>query len=144
MGIADADTAENEVSTATHIITPIACAVPPAAASGPKLSGGNFVEIQPGTLLAQLYGTDGSDEQFFCNYGVNAEFEARLEAAGAIINARGTDGQVRGFEIPGHVFFLATLFQPQLTSVATGEPHPVMAGYLKAVAVRAASAGPSS
>ena len=95
------------------------------------------MEIKAGTLLAKIYGQERADEQFFCNYGVNPDFEAQLLASGAVINARGPAGEMRGFELPQHYFFLATLFQPQLTSAATGQPHPVITGYLRAVAERA-------
>ncbi len=34
---------------------------------------------------------------------------------------------VEAFELPGHPFYLATLFQPQVGSSALGELHPLLA-----------------
>lgn len=48
-------------------------------------------------------------------------------------------GHVRIAEIPGHPFFLATLFQPELHGDGT-RPHPVIAAFAAAAARRAAPA----
>ncbi len=37
----------------------------------------------------------------------------------------------RAVEISRHPFYLATLFQPQLTSIATGAAHPIIVAYLQ-------------
>ena len=57
----------------------------------------------------------------------------RWEEAGLRVAARGPRNEMRAFDLPGKRFFLATLFQPQLSS--TGEqPHPLVLGYLRACA----------
>jgi CTP synthase (UTP-ammonia lyase) len=48
---------------------------------------------------------------------------------------------VRAIELPRHRFFVATLFQPQLSSTAE-EPHPLILAYLEAAG--AFKAGASS
>jgi CTP synthase (UTP-ammonia lyase) len=45
-------------------------------------------------------------------------------------------GEARIVELPDHPFFLATLFVPQ-TSSAAGHPHPIVAAFARAAAVRA-------
>ena len=133
MGIEDADSAEHNVPTATHLIVPVSCAVPNRAPGAPKLSGENQVRALPGTKLAAILGTAAIEERYFCNYEVNDAFRPRLEAAGMKISALGHQGETRAIELSGHPFFVATLFQPQLTSKATGQPHPLVRAFLGAM-----------
>ena len=49
--------------------------------------------------------------------------------------ARGADGEMRAFELPDHPFFVATLFQPQLSS-SFDAPHPIVLGFLRAALAR--------
>ena len=131
MGIADADSAENDSGSRNIVIAPVLCAVPNRAQDDPKLIGAGRLGIEPGSLLHSIYGAKETDEQYFCNYEVNPEFEVRLQTAGLRIAARGPRGEARGAEIPGRRFFLATLFQPQLSS-RPDRPHPVLIAFLKA------------
>jgi CTP synthase (UTP-ammonia lyase) len=131
MGIADADTAEHNVPTASHIIVPVSCAVPNRAPGAPKLSGENQVRAVPKTKLAAILGTAAIEERFFCNYEVNDAFRPRLEAAGMKVSAVGHQGETRAIELAAHPFFVATLFQPQLTSKTTGQPHPLIRAFLE-------------
>jgi CTP synthase (UTP-ammonia lyase) len=72
-------------------------------------------------------------EEFFCNYEVNPEFEWAFVEAGFPIVARGMHGEIRAIESPAHRFFVATLFQPQLSS-KPGKPHPIIVEFLRAAA----------
>jgi CTP synthase (UTP-ammonia lyase) len=140
LGIAKADTAENRDPNATYVITPVLCAVEHRGDGDPKLVGQNKVTVLPGTRLGDVMGVGDHDEGFFCNYEVNADFVPRF-AAGLRPNALGMRGELRGVELPEHPFFIATLFQPQLTSSYTGNPHGLIVGYLRAIAaLRAAAA----
>ncbi len=132
MGIEDADSAEHHVPTATHIIVPVSCAVPNRAPGAPKLSGENQVRALPGTRLAGILGTAAIEERYFCNYEVNDAFRPRLEAAGMKVSAVGHQGETRAIELATHPFFVATLFQPQLTSKSSGQPHPLIRAFLEA------------
>jgi CTP synthase (UTP-ammonia lyase) len=42
-----------------------------------------------------------------------------------------SEGEIRIVELPGHRFFVATLFLPQLSSTAK-VPHPIITTYLEA------------
>lgn len=77
-------------------------------------------------------GAGEHDEGFFCNYEANLEFMERFVKSGLRVNALGPNGEVRGVEIANHPFFVATLFQPPLTSKHSGKPHPVILAYLEA------------
>jgi CTP synthase (UTP-ammonia lyase) len=71
-------------------------------------------------------------EDYYCNYGVNRDYVPPMEAAGLRVSGLGADGEARIVEIPGHPFFLATLFLPQARSTAAA-PHPLLAGFTTAV-----------
>ena len=61
-------------------------------------------------------------EEYYCNYWVNEEYEKQFQASGLRVNACGIGGETRGVELPGHRFFVALLFQPQLSSRPESPP----------------------
>ena len=85
--------------------------------------------------LQSFYGKDKetATEEFFCNFEVNPEFEWAAMEAGFPVVARGAQGEIRAIESPVHRFFLATLFQPQLSSTDK-KPHPVVVAFVQAAA----------
>jgi CTP synthase (UTP-ammonia lyase) len=135
LGIADADTAENAPNGRNIVITPVECAAPDRATSGPRLAGTGVARVLPDTLLERLCGAGDLRGEYFCNFETNASFVARWEAAGLAACAVGAAGEVRAFELPHRGFFLATLFQPQLSS-SYERPHAIVLGYLRACARR--------
>jgi CTP synthase (UTP-ammonia lyase) len=54
-----------------------------------------------------------------------------LASAGLQVVARTEHGEARAVELAGHAFFVATLFQPQLSSTPD-KPHPLITGFVKA------------
>ena len=131
MKIADADSAENNSGSLHIIITPLSCALPNRRVDGPKGSGDERLRILPGTFLHSICGGKGDSEQYYCNYGVNEDYEKQFQAAGLRVSARGILGETRAVELPGHRFFIATLFQPQLSSRPEA-PHRFLLAFLRA------------
>ena len=86
-----------------------------------------------GTLVHELCRSDSLQGQYFCNFETNPEYVPRWEAAGLRVAARGPLNEMRAFDLPGQHFFLATLFQPQLSS-RPEQPDPIVLGYLRACA----------
>ena len=70
-------------------------------------------------------------EQFVCNYGLNPEFHDKFEKGQLNFTGVDLDGEVRVVELTGHPFYVATLFQPQLSS-RPEDPHPLIVAYLRA------------
>src|SRR5205085_5128549 len=118
---------------------PVVCAVPNRTAGAPSLSGAGAVGVLAGSRLEQICGSI-LQEEFFCNYEVNAQFRGQMEAAGLKVSAIGPHNEVRAVELPAHRFYIATLFQPQLTSQASGRAHPIVLAYLKTLAAARAEA----
>jgi CTP synthase (UTP-ammonia lyase) len=134
LGIADADSAENNSASKNIVIYPVACAVPDAKGGAPKLSGAvPEIRLRPGSYLQSFYGKDKDvvTEEFFCNFEVNPEYEWATMEAGFPVVARGAKGEIRAVESPAHQFFVATLFQPQLSSTDK-KPHPVILAFVQA------------
>ncbi len=134
LGMADADSAENAPESGQIVISPVDCEVPNRAPGAPKLSGRVAgLRIRPGSLLHSLYEKDVVEEGFFCNFEVNPDYEWAFVEAGFPIVARGERNEPRAIESPAHRFFMATLYQPQLSSEAA-KPHPIIVGLLQAAA----------
>jgi CTP synthase (UTP-ammonia lyase) len=136
LNIADADSAENNSGSKNIVIYPVACAVPDRKGDAPKLSGKiPEIRLRPGSYLQSFYGKDKetATEEFFCNFEVNPDFEWAAMEAGFPVVARGGEGEIRAIESPTHRFFLATLFQPQLSSTEK-KPHPVVLAFVQAAA----------
>ena len=131
MGLADAQSVEENLSSEHYLIVPVSCPVPSRAAGAPKLSGKCRIRLRPGTRVHAILGREEIHEEHFCNYEVNPAFQAQFEAAGLKITGEDDSGIARAVELPGHRFFLATLFQPQLSSEA-GRPHPLVVAFLEA------------
>jgi len=134
LGIQDATTAEEDPNAKNIVIYPVACAVPNRDPNAPKLSGKvKQIRLRPGSYLAAFYGKELIEEEFFCNYEMNPEFEWMAMEAGFPVVARGSKEECRAIESPAHLFFIATLFQPQLTS-REGHPHPLVMAFVQHVA----------
>jgi CTP synthase (UTP-ammonia lyase) len=134
LGIADADSAENNSASKNIVIYPVACAVPNRAADAPKLSGVvPEIRLRPGSYLQSFYGQDKVAEEFFCNFEISPDYEWASIEAGFPVVARGPQGEIRAIESPTHRFYVATLFQPQLSS-RPGDPHPLILAFVQASA----------
>lgn len=132
LGIKDADSAENDSGSKNIIISPVACAVPNRAKGAPKLSGKiPEIRLRPGSYLQSFYMQDTVTEEFFCNFEVNPDYEWAAMEAGFPVVARGPQGEIRAIESPTHRFYIATLFQPQLSSTAKN-PHPLIMAFVQA------------
>ena len=136
LNIQDADSAENNSGSKNIVIYPVACAVANRKGDAPKLSGAiSDIKLRPGSYLQSFYGKgkETATEEFFCNFEVNPEYEWATMEAGFPVVARGAQGEIRAIESPTHRFFLATLFQPQLSSTEK-KPHPVILAFVQAAA----------
>ena len=124
LGFADADHQESAPGAARLFISRLACSL-----VGRTMT----ISLQPGSLLARLYGRSPIQEQYHCNFGVNPDCVDALRASELRITASDDEGVVRAVELTNHPFFIGTLFLPQHNSTAAA-PNPVITGFLKASA----------
>ena len=90
------------------------------------------LNLAQGSRLAQLYGTSSPIEQTTCNYGLSPPVQHLASSHGMIIAASDETGEVRAIERPNHPFFIATLYQPQLSSTPK-RPHPLLTAFIDAI-----------
>lgn len=115
-GLRDADHAESNPDATTPVISALACSL--VEKSSP-------VFLEPTCRTASIYGRWRIVERYHCNYGLNPAFRDTLREAGLHIVGEDDHGDARIVELPGHPFFIATLFQPQLQS-SVGAPAPLV------------------
>jgi CTP synthase (UTP-ammonia lyase) len=111
-----------------YLIVPLACSL---------VGHEDAVRVAPGTLAERILGSERTIERYHCAFGLNPGYVATLAMHGVRFSGHDDQGQVRIAELPGHPFFVCTLFQPELSDGT--RPHPVVRA-LAAAAV--AHAGP--
>jgi CTP synthase (UTP-ammonia lyase) len=133
-GIAGAAHAETDPDADQAVVAPLSCSLV-----------GQRRTIRPiaGTRLAEIVGEQPFSGFHYCSYGLNPAFRERLEAAGLVVTATAEDAGVEGIDLPGHSFAMATLFQPQMESLETGELHPLIAALVQAGRAAASSVSPT-
>jgi CTP synthase (UTP-ammonia lyase) len=97
------------------------------------------IHYTPGSRIAAIMGVERSLERYHCSYGIDQPYIERLEAHGVRFTARDDAGDVRAMELPGHPFFLGTLFQPELAGDGT-RAHPIVRAFAAACLDRVAVA----
>ncbi len=122
-GLERAAHAEVEPEAADAVVAPLACSL---------VGEEREVACVPGTRLAEICGTAPFPGFHWCNYGLAEGFVKPLEAAGVVVSARAADAGVEGIELPGHPFFVATLFQPQAGALAGRPLHPLIVAFAEA------------
>ena len=94
------------------------------------------VMIVPGTLAAKISGPGRRTERYHCDYGLDPAYLERLTGGGLSFSGFDDSGQVRIVELPGHPFFVGTLFQPELHGDGT-QPHPIIVALAAAATAHA-------
>ena len=99
--------------------------------------GAQPCHLVPGTLASAIYG--GADvvyERHRHRYEVNPAYHAVLRQHGVVLSGASPDGRlVEMIELPGHPFFVAGQFHPELKSRPT-RPHPLYRDFVGAALAR--------
>jgi CTP synthase len=94
--------------------------------------GGQTVEIRPGTRASVIYGRKTIRERFRHRYEVNPAYVPQIEAKGLVFSGKHpTENIMQVMELPGHKFFMACQFHPELTSNLR-RPEPLFYELVKA------------
>lgn len=123
-GIVDADHAETAPEAGTLVVDRLACGL---------VGKERNVSAVPGTRMHALCGGAAFVGFHWCNYGLAPAYADRLAAHGLVIGARADDAGIEAVELPNHPCFLATLFQPQIGSLAGRPLHPVIEAFVAAL-----------
>jgi CTP synthase (UTP-ammonia lyase) len=121
-GLSGAEHAESSPDAELLVIEPLACSLVGAE--------GEILPL-PATMLAGIYGEGEHRERYHCSYGLSRGFRHLLEGGPLRACAVDQEGELRAVEMEAGPFWLATLFQPELSS-PPGRPHPVIAAFVAA------------
>src|SRR3984957_1248501 len=126
-GLSGVENAEVTPEAPEHLIVALECSL-----KGHEEAG----MIVPGTLAAKISGAGRRTERYHCDYGLNPDYLERLSAGGLTFSGFDDSGQVRIAELPGHPFFIGTLFQPELHGDGS-QPHPIIVALAAAATAHA-------
>jgi CTP synthase (UTP-ammonia lyase) len=104
-GIESASHAEQTPDGEESVIVPLACSL---------VGHEGAIDVTPGSMAERILGVERTVERYHCAYGVNPAYVETLAANGLRFTGHDEAGEVRIAELPGHPFYLATLFQPEL------------------------------
>ena len=124
LGFADAQHAEYDPYASRLFISRLACSL-----AGREMA----LRFQPDSHVARIYGSTQARERYYCNFGVAPDAVEWLKTGTLRVVGSDAEGEVRVIELPGHPFFIGTLFVPQALSTPE-KPHPLVTAFLEAVA----------
>ncbi|GGM11551.1 hypothetical protein GCM10010129_64450 [Streptomyces fumigatiscleroticus] len=126
-GLTQVAHAENDPGADDLLIEPLSCSL---------VGHEGVVLLEPGSLAQSVIGRERSAERYHCAYGPTRHLDT-LRAHGLRFTGHDEQGQVRVAELPGHPFFLASLFQPELAGDGS-RPHPMVRALARAAVEHAA------
>lgn len=113
-GLAEASHAENDpLGEGDAVVVPLACSL---------VGRQGTVMVSAGSRAERLLGSSQTSERYFCRYGVRPDHVQTLVKHGLSFTGHDEEGDVRIAELPGHPFFLASLFQPELADGPRAHP----------------------
>lgn len=97
--------------------------------------GAQPCNLQPNSLIANIYGKTEIAERHRHRYEVNPKYVAALEQAGLVISGRSLeDGLVETIELADHPWFIGVQFHPEFTSNPR-DGHPLFTSFVNAAKV---------
>ncbi|MBK6733273.1 MAG: CTP synthase [bacterium] len=91
--------------------------------------------IEAGSLAHRCYGRNEISERHRHRYEVNNDYREAFTRAGVVFSGTSPDGNlVEIMELPGHPFFIAAQFHPELKS-RPRRPHPLFRSFVAAAVV---------
>lgn len=124
MGIEDAEHAEYDPYASSLVVNHLTCSL-----AGQEL---RIKILDRVSKVFSLYDQNEASEKYYCNFGLNRQYQKDMHQAGFLVVGSDDTGEARILELPGHPFFIATLFVPQNSSTAN-KPHPIINGFVKTI-----------
>ena len=121
LGFTDAQHAEYDPYASRLFVAKLACSL-----VGREMD----LRFVPGSRVGRIYGAAEAREQYYCNFGVNPDCVPLLSRGPLRVVGSDAEGEVRVVELPGHPFFIGTLFVPQARSTRQ-QPHPLVTTFLR-------------
>ncbi|MGZ8631241.1 MAG: CTP synthase [Actinomycetota bacterium] len=144
MGLDGANSSEFDPATPHAVIDLLPEQKDVTDLGGSMRLGAQPCHLVPGTTAAKAYGEPVVYERHRHRWEVNPAYHEQLEAHGLVLSGNSHNGRLTEvIELPGHPFFVAGQFHPELRSRPT-RPHPLFRDFVGAAqAYRRARAGRS-
>jgi len=141
-GIADANSAEFDEASKNPVISTMASQQDIVSGKGDM--GGTMrlglypAKLIPGSIVAEVYGSELVEERHRHRYEVNNDYRAKISATGLIFSGTSPDDHLVEFvELPRstHPYYVGTQAHPEFLSRPT-RPHPLFSGLITAAIAR--------
>jgi len=104
--------------------------------------GAYVAQLQAGSQVAEIYGTDVVSERHRHRYEFNPRYRARFDDSGFVCSGESPDGRLVEFiELEGHPFWIGTQAHPEFKS-RPDRPAPLFRAFVGAALERAAGRNP--
>ena len=120
IGLSEVNHEEYDPDASTFFITALSCSL---------VGETKRIFLKNSSLVRKIYEQDEIFERYNCNFGLNVCFQDTFNQSGFHVSGVDENGEVRIFECPQNRFYVATLFQPQLSSTREN-PHKLIVAYL--------------
>ena len=131
-GMTDAHSSELNPATTHPVIDLMPDQVGVTDMGGTMRLGSYPCHLVEGTRAADIYGVQDIHERHRHRYEVNNAFREELTKAGLVLSGLSPDGRlVEMVELPGHPWFVAGQFHPELKS-RPNRAHPLFRGFVGA------------
>ena len=91
------------------------------------------MRLMEGTHLRNAYKAAESVEEYHCSFGLNNRYRRLIESGSLCVSAVDDQHEIRAVELDGHPFFVATLFEPEMSATVS----PLVKAFAAACARRA-------
>jgi CTP synthase (UTP-ammonia lyase) len=126
--------AEYEPAGTALFVTRLQCSL-----SGREMT----LQFSEDSQIAAIYGGTSAREQYYCGFGINPDRVDVLKSGPLRVVGSDAEGEVRVVELPGHPFFIGTLYVPQMRS-HQGRPHPLVSAFVRVTIERSGRQVPST
>jgi CTP synthase (UTP-ammonia lyase) len=86
----------------------------------------------PSSRTFEIFGTGKILEKYYCNFGLNPEYQNQLHNKGFKMVGMDKIWEARILELENHPFYIATLFVPQDNSTRES-PHKLITEFLQTI-----------
>jgi CTP synthase (UTP-ammonia lyase) len=124
LGLTEADHQKTNPKASIPLISPLAVGL-----AGVKAR----VRFMDGSRLRNAYRTAESTEEYHCSFGLNGRYRRLIESGPLCVSAVDDQHEIRAVELDGHPFFVATLFEPEMSATVS----PLVTAFVAACQRRA-------
>lgn len=132
LGLSEANTAEIDSRAEDNVIDLMEEQKKVTDMGGTMRLGAYPAKLEPGTKIAEIYGSTEISERHRHRYEVNNKYVSRLQEKGMVISGKNQKlDLVETIELPDHPWFIGVQYHPEFKSKPT-KPHPLFYGFVEA------------